>query len=134
MVAHLKFTDTPECTKDPELFFPTGSGSLATMQNEQAKSICRRCPFRAECLAWAIEHDERGIWGGTTRDERHQAAKVAGPKRMTRYKLYEITEKLIREEGLSLAQCATRLGRTYSHISTQRNLARKDMHSGKWRP
>lgn len=35
-----------------------------------AINVCRTCPHQAECLAWAIEHDERGIWGGTTDRER----------------------------------------------------------------
>lgn len=33
-------------------------------------AICNFCPVRDECLAYAIVHDEWGIWGGTTKTER----------------------------------------------------------------
>ncbi len=36
--------------------------------------ICKRCPVREACLRYAIEHNEWGIWGGTTDDERRAAA------------------------------------------------------------
>jgi WhiB family redox-sensing transcriptional regulator len=37
----------------------------------EAKKTCADCPVRAQCLAWALEHDERfGVWGGKTARER----------------------------------------------------------------
>lgn len=44
-----------------------------------AINVCRTCPHQAECLAWAIEHDEHGIWGGTTDRERLRA-KIRGKR------------------------------------------------------
>lgn len=45
---------------DPEAFFPEKGGST-----REAKKVCRSCEVRAECLEYALEHDERfGIWGG----------------------------------------------------------------------
>lgn len=44
-----------------------------------AVNVCRTCPHQAECLAWAIEHDEHGIWGGTTDRERLRA-KIRGKR------------------------------------------------------
>lgn len=53
---------------DPESFFPHKGGST-----RQAKSVCLRCTVSAECLDWALEHDERhGIWGGLSGPERHK--------------------------------------------------------------
>lgn len=130
----LDFADRPECSDDPELFFPTSTGSRAAMQHEQAKSICRRCPFRAPCLAWALEHDERGIWGGTTHEERHDVRWRVGNDRMTRYQLYQLTQQMIEDEGMTPAECAKRLGLNYSHVLAQRRLARQDIDSGRWRP
>ena len=39
-----------------------------------AKRVCARCPndVRAECLRWALTHDEHGIWGGRTESERRR--------------------------------------------------------------
>lgn len=36
-----------------------------------AKSICARCPVRAECLDFALElRDPHGVWGGLNEMER----------------------------------------------------------------
>lgn len=53
---------------DPELFFPEKGGST-----REAKRICGRCGVKAECLEYALAHDERfGIWGGLSERERRR--------------------------------------------------------------
>ncbi len=38
-----------------------------------ARAVCRRCDVQAECLAFAMNNDERlGIWGGMTVPERRR--------------------------------------------------------------
>ncbi|OCB15104.1 hypothetical protein A5689_26990 [Mycobacterium intracellulare subsp. yongonense] len=38
-----------------------------------AKSVCALCPVRAECLQYALDHDERfGVWGGLSERERRR--------------------------------------------------------------
>lgn len=44
--------------------------SPSSKQAARAIDVCRRCPVRQTCLEFALEHDERGIWGGTTDRER----------------------------------------------------------------
>jgi len=45
---------------DPELFFAESPADVET-----AKALCGDCPFRAECLAGALERREPwGVWGG----------------------------------------------------------------------
>ncbi|MDR1448000.1 MAG: WhiB family transcriptional regulator [Candidatus Ancillula sp.] len=55
------------CAKvDPELFFPDKGGST-----RDAKRVCGECTVKGQCLAFAIENDQRfGIWGGTSERER----------------------------------------------------------------
>lgn len=61
--------------EDPDLMFPAGDHGPARAKTAHAKTVCRRCPVRADCLAWALEHGEdHGIWGGLTEGER-QAVK-----------------------------------------------------------
>jgi WhiB family redox-sensing transcriptional regulator len=35
-----------------------------------AKQVCDGCKVQMECLEWALQHKERGVWGKTTRRER----------------------------------------------------------------
>lgn len=37
-----------------------------------AKMVCNSCDYQVECLAWAMDKKEIGIWGGTTEYERAQ--------------------------------------------------------------
>jgi WhiB family transcriptional regulator, redox-sensing transcriptional regulator len=58
---------------DPEAFFPEKGGST-----REAKRICLGCDVRAECLEYALAHDERfGIWGGLSERERRKLKKRA---------------------------------------------------------
>ena len=52
---------------DPEVFFPERQGEAATM----AKTICRGCPVRMQCLEFALSARlDYGVWGGMTEHER----------------------------------------------------------------
>lgn len=58
----------PACAgHDPEAWF-----SFNDQVTEQARNICRRCPAIRSCLAWALTHNELGVWGGTTPEQRTQ--------------------------------------------------------------
>lgn len=56
---------------DTDLFFPGGG------INQEALAICGTCEVAGECLAYAIEHDERGIWGGMSERARHRLKGMA---------------------------------------------------------
>lgn len=90
MVSELAFalvddTDEPEydrgwqtealCAQtDPEAFFPEKGGST-----REAKRVCLDCDVRAECLEYALLHDERfGIWGGLSERERRRLRRAVG--------------------------------------------------------
>lgn len=58
---------------DPEAFFPEKGGST-----REAKKVCLSCDVRADCLEYALAHDERfGIWGGLSERERLRLKKQA---------------------------------------------------------
>jgi WhiB family transcriptional regulator, redox-sensing transcriptional regulator len=66
-LAGLRWQDRALCAQtDPEAFFPEKGGSARA-----AKRVCWACEVRAECLEYALEHDELwGIWGGLSPKER----------------------------------------------------------------
>jgi WhiB family transcriptional regulator, redox-sensing transcriptional regulator len=53
---------------DPDLWYPLEANAGA-----EAVRICSTCPVRLDCLAWALEHNEReGIWGGMSARRRQR--------------------------------------------------------------
>ena len=66
-VDELSWQDRALCAHtDPEAFFPEKGGST-------------RIRLRAQCLVYALEHDERfGIWGGMSERERRRLKRQAG--------------------------------------------------------
>lgn len=50
--------------------------------DEHAKTICKRCPVKAKCLAYALDHDiQYDVWGGRDFEERTRLCPVCrGPK------------------------------------------------------
>jgi hypothetical protein len=58
---------------DPDWWF-----SDVDKYRDRAKRICRRCPVRLACDAWATERNERwGVWGGRLRGRNSDAANRA---------------------------------------------------------
>lgn len=57
---------------DPNMFFPFGADIpyMSETVCREAKKLCASCPVKQECLEWALEHEEHGIWGGSTPGER----------------------------------------------------------------
>ena len=59
---------------EPDLFFPVSAAGPAVAQVVAAKTVCRGCPVRADCLSYAVQTaQEHGIWGGATEEERRLA-------------------------------------------------------------
>jgi WhiB family redox-sensing transcriptional regulator len=59
-----------------EIFFPPAHAERKDeklQREDRAKSICRSCAVRVECLDYAIRiHEPHGIWGGLNEMERKQ--------------------------------------------------------------
>lgn len=65
-------------------FADVGSGytrSEARLAVLEAKALCLGCDVQAECLAFALAGDLRGIWGGTTHEERLKIRQRADRRR-----------------------------------------------------
>ncbi len=54
------------CTgSKPEIFQSDHPARIAA-----AKRVCASCSIIADCLKWAVDNFEEGVWGGTTKQER----------------------------------------------------------------
>jgi WhiB family redox-sensing transcriptional regulator len=63
---------TPCSETDPESFFPDMEVPGALTRANEAKKVCKGCPYITECLEYALEHNDDGIWGGTSKNERRK--------------------------------------------------------------
>ena len=52
---------------EPETFQSDHPSRIAA-----AKRVCASCPILSDCLKWAIDNFEEGVWGGTTGWERQR--------------------------------------------------------------
>lgn len=57
-----------KCDGHGHLFF--SEMHLTTVN--KARAICNECPVKKECLTYAIENDEVGVWAGTTTNQRRK--------------------------------------------------------------
>ena len=65
---------------DPDLFFPTATSDVSSLQIDQAKKICRTCPVSRPCLRCALDSSASGVWGGTTEDERQNHRRLGAAR------------------------------------------------------
>lgn len=85
--------DDPLCAQtDPEVFFPQPTNGLdgrsVYFNERQAKAICKQCPLINDCLAYALQYDEQGIWGGTNERERSRIRRATGVRAINRRNEY----------------------------------------------
>lgn len=78
------FDGTQPCAGvDPEVFFPPTAEGEREAAKSVAGTVCGQCPFRPECLEFAISSREVGVWAGTTTRERAAMARKRGGPRVT---------------------------------------------------
>ena len=79
MTVHSNWRADAACRgADSDLFFPVGTTGPALRHIDEAKRICRACPARTQCLAWALDNGiTDGVWGGATEDERRAIRRLA---------------------------------------------------------
>ena len=53
---------------DTEFYFP--DRNKITEENKKVKAMCSKCPWKQECLTYALHYTVVGIWGGTSTRER----------------------------------------------------------------
>jgi WhiB family redox-sensing transcriptional regulator len=60
--------------------------TMTMSEVQRAKAICNTCPVMLECQTYALEnHEEFGVWGGTTKRDRDRWWKEHGVSHMDAY-------------------------------------------------
>ena len=68
----LEWRERAACTGKQALFFSDFKSSVV----KEAKAICGTCVVQSQCLAHAMKHQEFGIWGGLTANERRMKRRM----------------------------------------------------------
>lgn len=68
----IQVNDGAECAQVPDIFFVEDWSAYKTADVLLAKQICGRCPMKLECLEYAMDNEDFGIFGGLTPHERRQ--------------------------------------------------------------
>lgn len=64
------FDGTQPCrSMETEDFFPVDKVEEERMKR-LIKPMCNACKFQSDCLQWAMDNREVGLWAGTTADDR----------------------------------------------------------------
>jgi len=96
---------------DPELFFPErGDNTISKV----AKAICAECPFKKPCAEYALHFEIRGIWGGTSEQDRNVLARKRGITRRV-----VVSLDMIKEPSETPAAQAKRRARARKQSSAQ---------------
>lgn len=66
-----------------------------------ALALCRRCPIREYCAQYGIDHDEVGIWGGLTDEDRRKIKMQRSRVKCPDCRSYEVIEQVACEICLS---------------------------------
>jgi WhiB family redox-sensing transcriptional regulator len=66
-----------------DVFFPDPTDQAGKVANvKEARAICAPCPVKLECLAFALAGRDRGIWAGTTEEQREAARAIPEDRRI----------------------------------------------------
>lgn len=67
----------PSATIHIDAYFPDlFDEDAACVVPSEIQQQCAMCPLKQQCIKWAIDHDEFGFWGGTSRYQRRLMQKV----------------------------------------------------------
>lgn len=59
---------------DPDIFFGPEKGG--GWDQEPALAICATCPVEHECLEYALQRNDPGVWGGMSERQRQRLKKM----------------------------------------------------------
>lgn len=65
-ITTMRWTESAACKGKGHLFFEDDHLTIV----RKAKAVCATCPVIDQCLMYAMDNNEFGVWGGMTANER----------------------------------------------------------------
>ena len=65
-ITTMRWTESAACKGKGHLFFEDDHLTIV----RKAKAVCTTCPVIDQCLMYAMDNNEFGVWGGMTANER----------------------------------------------------------------
>ena len=96
---------------DPDLWFPEAirNPEQRAQATENAVQICSSCPYKSQCLQFALDNEIRdGIWGGVVSDERNKLIGTTEKKGLRVQKLENI--RILLSQGFTVEQACDEVG------------------------
>jgi len=96
---------------DPDLWFPEAirNPEQRAKATENAVQICSSCPYKNQCLQFALDNEIRdGIWGGVVSEERNKLIGTTKKKGLRVQKLENI--RILLNQGFTLEQACDEVG------------------------
>lgn len=96
---------------DPDLWFPEAirNPEQRAQATENAVQICSSCPYKSQCLQFALDNEIRdGIWGGVVSDERNKLIGTTEKKGLRVQKLENI--RILLNQGFTVEQACDEVG------------------------
>lgn len=59
-------------TPDPDIFNPDYEDPHKGLKEAAAKKICGECVHKIDCMLYALDKRESGVWGGTSERQRRR--------------------------------------------------------------
>jgi WhiB family redox-sensing transcriptional regulator len=93
------------CRGQTDLFYrPFSNKMAARILIKEVKAICNRCVHIVPCREWGIKHEEFGVWGGWTEQER---------------RAYRINHEITLERPEALTIETVRIGQKSKKVSVE---------------
>lgn len=75
--ANVEFMKRSRCKNTPhDLFFPENPDPNPELTQQVIEEFCQGCCVQQDCLMYALEYEEYGVWGGFTEQQRKEFKRI----------------------------------------------------------
>lgn len=116
-------------SKPTRWFYPDATGQLMDIAVADALATCALCPVLLDCRTWALAHEDNGVWGGLTEEERRhlrrrQGIRLTAPETVVRDDTWKRDHAVaLWQQGWKISEITAELGTYTEKINRWLNAA-----------